>query len=99
MKPGDNHLSDHIAPSPADPMQDWPRYCLEQGLSTLEEACGPYEPLSSPQTCGSASFWMRLITRLVVFSMVFVVTAIVKLVAVKAASRHASEAGKAGEKA
>jgi hypothetical protein len=98
MKPVDNHLSDGMAPSPADPMRDWPRYCVEQGFSTLEEAC-PYEPPVSPQTCGSASSWMWSITRLAAFFMVIVVTAIVKLVADKAASRHASETSKAGEKA
>lgn len=58
MKPIDSHPLARMAPSPADPMQDWPRYCVEQGFSTLEDACGPYEPLSSPQTwvqrlCGS----------------------------------------------
>lgn len=34
---------------PADPKQDWERYCFEQGFRTLEEACGPYEPSSSQQ--------------------------------------------------
>lgn len=99
MKPVDNHLSDGMAPSPTSSAQDRPRYCIEPGFSTLEDACGPYEPPFSPQTYGLASSWMRSITILAAFSVVIVVTAIVKLVAVKAASRHASEAGKAGEKA
>lgn len=101
MKPVDNHLSDRIAPSPADLTQDWARYCVEQGFSTLEEACRPYEPLFSPQTCGSAYSWVRSITKLVLFSMVIMLTTMVKLVAgrIKAASRHASKASKAGGKA
>lgn len=151
MKPVDNHLSDRMAPSPADPMQDWLRYCLEQGLSTLEEACGPYEPLSSPQTwvqrlCGCGQLpglqtgflrWLHgglegsqgrpvsqgfhrstglkpdprrkttarslFVHRNVplVFSIIGLAIIMVKLAAgkVKAASRHASETSKAGEKA